>query len=211
MKYKAVVFDLDGTLVHTKPEYRYLLVRNTLNELGSKYTKKFIDKFWFESERDLIIKKRFKLKPELFWESFRKKDTIELRKDFTKVYEDVSFISELRKKNYKTGIFTGAPDPIASLEVDMVGRYNFDAVIIPQYSNGFKPKPHPQGLEECLDLLRVKNTEAIYVGNGEEDIKTAKNANVLDVLLIRGEYEFQNVNPSIKINSLYDLREILGY
>jgi phosphoglycolate phosphatase-like HAD superfamily hydrolase len=60
-------------------------------------------------------------------------------------------------------------------------------------------------------LLRVKNTEAIYIGNGEEDIKTAKNANVLDVLLIRGEYEFQNVNPSIKINSLYDLREILGY
>ena len=91
----------------------------------------------------------------------------------------------------------------------MLGQDNFDAVIVAQTSNGFKPKPHPHGLEECLNLLGVQKSEAIYVGNADEDVNTAKNAQVFDVLLIRGEYEFPDANPSLKIHSLYDLREIL--
>ena len=40
--YKAILFDLDGTLVHTAPEYRYLLVGNIikfLKEIGYVYCK----------------------------------------------------------------------------------------------------------------------------------------------------------------------------
>jgi len=209
MSYKAVVFDLDGTLVHTTPEYRYKIVEQTLKDLGATSSHHHIDRFWFEARRDAIIQEHFGLEPKQFWETYRKHDTTELRKQFTKLYDDVSFIKELRQNGYKTGIVTGAPLHIASLEIEMLGREDFDAVIVANSSGGFKPKPHPQGLEECMNLLGVKKQETIYVGNADEDVATAKNAQVFGVLLVRGEHEFPDISPSLRIHSLYELRQLL--
>lgn len=209
MVYKAVIFDLDGTLVHTMPEYRYQIVGKTLRDLGVTSSNNYIDKFWFEARRDEVIKEQFGLDLELFWKTYRRHDTTELRKQFTKLYDDVDFIQELRQNDYKTGIVTGAPIHIASLEIGMLGEENFDAIVTAHISNRIKPKPHPHGLEECLNLLGIQRNEAVYVGNADEDIITAKNAQVFDVLIVRGEHEFPEINPSLTIHSLYDLRQPL--
>ena len=92
----------------------------------------------------------------------------------------------------------------------MLGEGDFDGVVIAQISNGIQPKPHPHGLESCLELLRVDKSKAVYVGNADEDVATAKNAQVYDVLLVRGEHDFPDVNPSLRIHSLYELRQLLG-
>lgn len=210
MVYKAVIFDLDGTLVHTLPEYRYQIVRQTLKDLGTTSSNHNIDRFWFEARREVIIKEHFGLEPELFWKTYRQYDTPTLRKQFTKLYLDIGFITELRQNGYKTGIVTGAPSHIASLEIGMLGKENFDVVIITQSSKGFKPKPHPHGLKECMNLLGINKCEMIYVGNADEDVITAKNAQVFDVLLVRGEHEFSDISPSLRIHSLYELRPLLG-
>ena len=209
MVYEAVVFDLDGTLVHTTPEYRYQIVGQTLRDLGVTSSNRNIDRFWFEARRDAIIQEHFGLDPKQFWEIYRKKDTTELRRKFTKLYDDVDVVKELRQNGYKTGIVTGAPMHIASLEIEMLGEGDFDSVIIAQISNGIKPKPHPHGLESCLEILGVDRSKAIYVGNADEDVATAKNARVYDVLLVRGEHEFPDINPSLTIHSLYELRQLL--
>ncbi len=207
--FKAVIFDLDGTLVHTIPEYRYRIVGQVLKDLEVASTNYYIDRFWFETERDQVIKKHFGLEPELFWKIYRKYDTVELRKQFTKLYDDVNFIQELRQNSFKTGIVTGAPLHIANLEIGMLGEKNFDAIVITQTSNRIKQKPQPDGLEKCLNILKVRKNEAIYVGNAEEDVITAKNARVFDVLLKRGEHKFENIHPSLEINSMYELRPLL--
>ena len=210
MRYEAVVFDLDGTLVHTTPEYRYKIVGQTLRDLGATSSNHNIDRFWFEARRDVIIQEHFGLEPKQFWETYRKHDTTELRRQFTKLYDDVDFIKELRQNGYNTGIVTGAPIHIASLEIGMLGEGDFDSIIIAQISNGIKPKPHPHGLEACLEVLEVNTSRAIYVGNADEDVATAKNAQVYDVLLVRGEHDFPEVKPSLRIHSLYELRQLLG-
>ncbi|HLD06132.1 MAG TPA: HAD family hydrolase [Candidatus Nanoarchaeia archaeon] len=210
MGYEAVIFDLDGTLVHTAPEYRYQIVGQTLQDLGTTSSRHDIDRFWFEARRDAIIKECFGLEPEKFWEVYRKHDTMGLRRQFTRLYDDVGFIKELRRDGYKTGIVTGAPMHVASLEIGMLGEGDFDGVVIAQISNGIQPKPHPHGLESCLELLRVDKSKAVYVGNADEDVATAKNAQVYDVLLVRGEHDFPDVNPSLRIHSLYELRQLLG-
>jgi FMN phosphatase YigB (HAD superfamily) len=64
------------------------------------------------------------------------------------------------------------------------------------------------GTNKCLNFLGIKKSESMFVGNGEEDI-IARNAQVFDVLLKRGEYEFTDIQPSLTINSLYDLRNLL--
>ena len=209
MKYNAVIFDLDGTLVHTTPEYRYQIVGQTLKDFGATSSNQNIDRFWFETRRDQIIKENFGLEPEQFWKTYRKYDTTELRKQLTKVYDDVNYVQELKMAGCKTGIVTGAPLPIAMLEIDMLGKENFDAIVVAHRLNGFMPKPHPQGLESCLELLGVNKSKAVYVGNADEDVETAKNAHVFDVLLLRGEYEFQDIKSSMKIYSLYELRNLL--
>ncbi len=210
MEYEAVVFDLDGTLVHTTPEYRYQIVGQILRDLGATASNHDIDRFWFETRRNAIIQEHFCLEPIQFWETYRKYDTTELRRQFIKLYDDVDFIKELRQNKYKIGIVTGAPMHIASLEIGMLGEGDFDSIIIAQISNGIKPKPYPDGLESCLEILGVDRSKAIYVGNADEDVMTAKNAQVYDVLLVRGEYDFPDINPSLRIHSLYELRKLLG-
>jgi len=210
MKYEAAIFDLDGTLVHSLPEYRYTVVGAVLKELGVNSHEEDIDRFWFEAGRDDIVTDNFGLSLDDFWSTYRKHDTTELRKRLTRVYDDVDFIQELKKSGYKTGIVTGAPLHIAKLEIGMLGREHYDAIVVAHRSNGFTPKPNPQGLEECLNLLDVTKDKAIYVGNADEDILTARNAQVFDVLIDRKEHEFPEINPSLVISSLYELRSFLG-
>ena len=210
MKYEAVIFDLDGTLVHTTPEYRYLIVGDTLKDLGKEPDEKSIDKFWFEARRDEIIQECFDVEPEAFWKIFYAYDTMEVRAKFTKLYDDVGVVQELRQHGCKTGIVTGAPTQIVALELGMLGEQDFDAVVIAHASTEITPKPHPHGLIECLSLLGVDKSKAMYVGNADEDVEAARNAQMLDVLLARGEHEFPEINPSVKIRSLYDLRDLIG-
>ncbi|MGV8151601.1 MAG: HAD family hydrolase [Candidatus Nanoarchaeia archaeon] len=208
-KFNTFIFDLDGTLVHTLPEYRYIVVGQTLREFGVSPQNELIDRFWFEARRDDIVTDNFGLSLEAFWSTYRKYDTTELRKKLTKVYNDISYVQELKSAGCKTGIVTGAPLHIATLEIDMLGKENFDAIVVAHRLNGFMPKPHPQGLEECLNLLKARKEEAVYVGNADEDVETAKNAKVFDVLLDRGEHQFPAINPSLTIQSIYGLGQLV--
>ena len=210
--YKGFVFDLDGTLVHTKPEYRQRVVIATLESLGiSGVAQRDIDTFWFRTGRDEIVRRDFGVQPGIFWRAFRRYDSIELRRRFTIPYPDTDIIPELRRKGYKMGVVTGAPPQIAELEIAMLGAENFDAVIIAGRSNGTKPKPHPEGLQKCLGLLGLKNTEAPFIGNSDEDILAARNAKMKEILVERGEYDFSYIvpAPSTIIKSLYELRSLL--
>lgn len=212
MTYTAAIFDLDGTLVHTKPSYRYSTTGHVLNILGIReWTNNSIDRFWFGYDRNGVIKNEFGLNPEIFWPEFRKQDTGEKRIKFTEAYDDIEVIRELKGYGIKTGIVTGASLHVAYLELGLIGEDCFDAVVIAQLSNGIQPKPHPHGLNECLSLLEVQKDQAIYVGNAEEDVLTSRAAGVFDIIIDRDEHGFEyNVTPSLTIHSLHELKELLG-
>ena len=209
MRFKAVIFDLDGTLVHTTPEYRYKIVRQVLNDFDMKVQNNFIDRFWFESRRKQIIKEHFKLEPELFWKAYAKYEDLDFRRACISAYHDIDFISELRDNGFRTGIVTGAPQFIAEMEIGLIGRHNFDSVIFQDILKN-KPKPHPDGIHECLKLLGLTERETVFVGNSDEDMLAAQNAKMLDVMIDRKEHEFPHVTPSLTISSLYELRPLLG-
>jgi hypothetical protein len=49
----------------------------------------------------------------------------------------------------------------------------------------------------------------MYVGNADEDVFTARNSNVLDVLVDRNEFKFPGLNPTHTIKSLHELEYLL--
>ncbi len=210
MGYKAVLFDLDGTLVYTDKEYRHDVTIKTIKEMNGKIpAENILDKFWFETGREKVIEKFFCLEPKAFWEAFRKHDLTEKRKKSTRPFDDTGFIAELREKKFKTAIVTGSPKHIAEMEIGLVGKENFDAVILANHWENRLPKPHPESIEHCLKILKVKKSEAVFVGNADEDIIAAQNAEILDVFIERKEHFFPEIKPSFSISSLFELRKIL--
>ena len=210
--YRGIAFDLDGTLVETSSEYRYSITRQTLDVFRVTATIADIDRFWFESDKDGIIRACFNLEPDSFWPVYRRRDTGEARIPYTTVYPEViNFLTDIKRAGYKIGIVTSAPDYIALPEIDLIGRDYFDSVILAKRSFGIQPKPHPMGLEKCLRELGVNPADAVYVGNGREDVLMAQTAKVYDVLINRGEnIALEGLNPTLVISSLDQLREMLG-
>lgn len=210
MKYKAVIFDLDGTLVSTAPEYRNTVVSDTLKHLNTLIPKSFIDRFWFSNTRDALIKKDLDVEPDIFWKTFRKYDVVDLRKQHVRAYHDaIDFVNTLKAKGVKIGLVTGAPPNIAELEIEFIGKEKFDAIVIAHADRGITPKPHPHGIEECLKRLRIRREEAVFVGDSTEDIIAARNAGVFDVLIARGDHEKPDIKSSMIVTTLYDLEPLL--
>lgn len=207
---KGLLFDLDGTLIYTGFKHRETIVNKILSEFGKKLaSKEEINKFWFEGNREELIKNNFGLDPMEFWKRYNFLDSAEFRKQFSFPYSDVGHILELKNQGFLTGMVTSAPKYIADLEIGMIGKESFDYVIVATTKNGFKPKPNPHGIEECLKGLEIGMRDAIFIGNSDEDVGAAKNAGVYDVLIDRGEYKYENLNPSSTIKSLYELDKVI--
>lgn len=210
MKLRTILFDLDNTLVHTTPEYRYIVVNKALAEFNKSSANSFIDDFWFgsEQERTRIMQEKWDLDLREFWPAYRKYDTIDLRKKHTRLYDDVGVLEELEQNKIKTGIVTAAPWHIINFEVGML-NHKFDAIIRAQLTSGIQPKPSPQGIEKCLQVLSSSKEDAGYVGDTKTDMETARNAGVSGILIDRGEYDFGHVEASLTISFLYALRDLI--
>lgn len=210
--YGAAIFDLDGTLVYTLPEYRQQVVGGIVAKLGiTEYPDWFVDKFWFFGNRAQTIKDALGIEPGSFFRLYNQEDTQAGRRQYTRKFLDVDFLDELKDKKYKIGVVTGGSPHVMDVNLDTLGRHYFDAYVSANFSAKppLPPKPDPTGLYRCMELLGVQPSEAFFVGNGEEDVGAAQNAGVFDVLILRGEHEPPKVNASMRIKTLYELRGLL--
>lgn len=205
-KYKTLVFDLDGTLVHTTAEYRYFIVPETLRIIGKPNNVKaqLIDKFWFDADRNKTIEKHFGCDKNIFWKTFHKIDLIEKRQEFTHAYDDVQdTLKNLKDLGKNLAITTGAPKKIAQMETELIPKKLFTK-IISITSTRYKGKPHPESLLGCLRFCKTNPKEAVYIGNSTEDGVYANAAGVDFIYIERREHQFSAKNI-YTIPTLFDL------
>jgi HAD superfamily hydrolase (TIGR01549 family) len=205
-KYKLLVFDLDGTLVHTTAEYRYFIVLKVLKILGvkRKVSLRNIDKFWFDGNRTKTITEDFGCNKIEFWKVFRKEDKFEERAKYTHVYDDVWEVTEkLISYGKRLAITTGAPKPIAKIELSLLPQDRFEKVISIT-STRYKAKPNPESLTGCLKFCQTKPEDAVYIGNSNEDGEYAKAAGMDFIYIERKEHSFFGEYTAI-IHSLQEL------
>jgi len=204
---KAIIFDLDGTLVSVNAEYRHKIIGKSLQELGKIVSKEQMDMFWFMHNRNEVIR-TWDVKPQDFWLHFRKFDSLDHRRATSFAYDDVSCLPKLKKKGVKLALLTGSPSHIMEMSLEFLDRNWFDVVVSAHEFNGINVKPHPEGAYECLKKLGISAEDAIYVGNADEDILTAQNAGIYSVLIDRKEHK-NALKADMRIESLYELEKMI--
>lgn len=190
-RYTHISFDLDGTLVHTLPEYRYRVTLKAVADLGGKApSNAAVDRFWFEASRENVIRDEFGLAPQIFWDHFHSIDTPADRAAHTRSYPDAEpALHKLKAMGKIISILTGAPHYVAALEIEKLNGAPYD-FFLSLFDGGFPDKPDPKSFHVALQKLGFTPEDTLYIGNSNEDALYAKNTGTDFVYLERKEHPF---------------------
>ncbi|MCM1265246.1 MAG: HAD-IIIA family hydrolase [Candidatus Gastranaerophilales bacterium] len=180
MQLKAILFDLDGTLLYTLEDLR-TSTNFALTKLG--YEKKTVDEirsFVGNGVKKLIeralpngldnpdFEKCLNIFKQHYSENMYNK---------TKPYDGIpEVLKELKNNGYKLAVISNKFD---SAVKELCEKY-FNGIIdiaIGQ-KDGIEPKPSPDGINDVLSKLNISPAECIYIGDSEVDIQTAQNAGI---------------------------------
>lgn len=116
-------------------------------------------------------------------------------------------IAELQQKGYRMGIVSSGNGSRVAREIANLGLEGVFEVIIchEQMENR---KPHPEGLQTAMRLLRLSREQSCYVGDSPEDIEMGKRAGLLTVG-VRSAYptnwKLEKSSPNIFLQSIDQL------
>jgi phosphoglycolate phosphatase len=194
MTIKAVVFDLDGTIVNFNLDYKaaraeaidYLITHGFPRSLFSLNESVFemLKKAEITMQNNHKSKNEFnKLKEALF--TILEKHEMQSAKTTTLIPGILETLKELKKMKLKLALFTLNSKKSTNyiLETFRLKNY-FDAVV----TRDSVPlvKPNPVHLETALKKLKVPPTQTIVVGDSIMDIKSAQQLNATAVAVTYG-------------------------
>lgn len=210
MKYKNILFDLDGTLLNTNKliieSFKYTLKKHLdINIDDSDILKYFGEPLMVTLER--FSKEKAK---EMFSTYIAYNESI--HDDMVEVFGDVeSLLKEILKMGCKTAVVTSKRKALAErgLRLFDLLKY-FDDVIALEDTEKHKPDPEP--ILEALSRLNAHKDEALMVGDSEFDIKCAKNAGVDSVFVSWSQacdYQDKSIKPDYIIKDLSEIIYII--
>lgn len=183
MTYKGVIFDLDGTLIDTLDDLtdsmNFGLVqiecpvrsRTECRQMVGDGLLKFAERALPEGRKDL----RDRL-TEIMVEHYREHCLIKTT-PFTGIVE---VVEQLRQKGIRLAVLTNKNQkPAEAIVKHFFGDGFFDTVI--GIHEGRKVKPDPSSTHEILRQWDLSAEQAVFVGDSEVDIQTARAAGVLCV------------------------------
>jgi phosphoglycolate phosphatase len=190
MEYKAVLFDLDGTLIDTVDDIGDAANRVLSNRGLPTHSISDYRLFIGEGVRMLFTR--------ALPEESRNQDLItaclkEFIEDYrcnynvkTKPYDGVpELLDMLQVRGLKLAILSNKPDPITKDCVAFfLSQWDFDVVLGQQDS--IPRKPDPQGALEVAQRLAIQPSNFIYLGDTAIDMKTAVSAGMFPVGVLWG-------------------------
>jgi pyrophosphatase PpaX len=207
---KAVLFDLDGTLIDT-------------NKLVIESFKHTLRKHKNICPPDCEITKYFGEPLLTTLARYDEKNVDELRKTYHEFNEAVhdemakeiegakEVLEELRNLNIKTGVVTSKRRVMAERGLKLFKLFNLlDVLITPEDTEKHKPDPEPV-LKAC-EILGVKPEEALMVGDSHYDILCGKNAGTQTCLVKYTVLPIENIiihNPDHTVDRIIDILDIV--
>ena len=210
-KYKCFLFDLDGTLLDTAPEFL-----TCLNALLKKNKKKLVT---YDFVRNRVSDGVGRLIQDSFIIDENHSEFEELRNDLLEEYDKNYLLSktfpgvdellkELTKNKIDWMIVTNKPKKFSQEICEKFEwQHHAKAIVSPEDVNG-KRKPDPESLNAALAKTTIKKEQSIYIGDNWRDIEAANNSGIDSALALYGYIDEENaslLNPTLKINQIEDL------
>lgn len=180
MKYKTLLFDLDGTLLDTLTDL-YLAVDHALDAFGMPRRSYDEVRMMVGNGIKILIDRAVPTgtpteKTAVVLNEFRTYYGINSRVH-TAPYDGVlSVLKILSENGYHMAVISNKVDfAVKDLNRDFFAEYIPIAI---GDREGKNKKPAPDSLFEAMELLGVTKEECLYIGDSDVDIETAKNAGI---------------------------------
>ncbi len=190
MRYKAIIFDLDGTLLDTISDIlnsmNSVLARYNYNTHSEEEYKYFVGKgvdVLVDSiiKTDNLPKDQFSVIKTAYYQEYDKRADLD-----TKPYPGiVRLLNNLKAKGFSLNILSNKPH---HQTVNVINKYfkniKFDNIY------GKKPefeiKPNPDSVFAIISNLGLTKNEVVFVGDTSVDIETANNAEIDSIGVLWG-------------------------
>jgi len=218
MNYKAVVFDLDGTLVDSAAD-----LGNAVNRVLSShgYPIHEIPRYqdFIGSGAEIMVKRALP-------EDSRGEETVKIcleqfLKDYhenfdvdTVLYEGIpELLDHLSEKSIILTLLTNKPEGITlKLSESLLSKWDFQVIMGSR--EGLPKKPDPTGAVLLLEKIETPGSQTVYFGDSGIDMKTAVSADMVPVGVLwgfRGKEELQNDGAKYIIEKPLDILEIMQF
>lgn len=209
---ELIIFDLDGTIINSLEDI-ITAAKYALKVAGCpEPTDEFVQSCIGGGAKNLIKKVLGENKQDLFEDTlanFSKYYHNNIVVD-TYVYEGVEDVLEYfyKKKKMAIATFKTKQGTETILEHFNIRQYFDDIVTVNDVE---LEKPNPECINKILKELKVKQQNAILVGDTITDIQTGKNAGVATCAVSYGfgaRKEISEMNPNFLINHMLELKAI---
>lgn len=220
-KLKGIIFDLDGTLIHTTINFTVMKERmiSFLEENGIPegcLTPKQTTVVIIATCED-ILREEGRAQVEIEevhrkLEEIMNRGELEAIKDISEVDGVRDALQELREAGYKLAVLTRSHHAYAVEALRKIGAFDLFDVILGRGETP-KPKPYREALEHTATLLGLDPVETIFVGDNHIDATSAVNAEVPFIGVKtgrRGDLSWDGRFPEILLESVTDLPAYLG-
>lgn len=186
--YKAVIFDLDGTLLDSLNDILHVLnialTHFGLPQITREQAQSYIGNGARELVRLAIGGENSHRLDEIL--AFYKEKYAQSDNKLARLYDgEDEALTALKDKGVKLAILTNKPHAAAMRSNEVFFKsYTFDRIV--GQRDGLPLKPDPQAVYNILEELGVKREECLFVGDGETDVETARNAKVDCVSVLWG-------------------------
>ena len=218
---KGIIFDLDGTLIHTTINFTVMKERmiSFLEENGIPegcLTPKQTTVVIIATCED-ILREEGRAQVEIEevhrkLEEIMNRGELEAIKDISEVDGVRNALQELREAGYKLAVLTRSHHAYAVEALRKIGAFDLFDVILGRGETP-KPKPYREALEHTATLLGLDPVETIFVGDNHIDATSAVNAEVPFIGVKtgrRGDLSWDGRFPEILLESVTDLPAYLG-
>ena len=203
MKKSTIIFDLDGTLLDTIQDLaaatNYALRVNGMPEHSIEDIRRFVG----NGVRKLIERAMPK------WADTTKRNDVfdafrayymEHSLDATKPYDGIrEILQELKKRDWKIAVVS---NKMMAATQELVAHFfpEIEVAIGENEAAGIRKKPAPDMVMEALKQLGAEKEMAIYVGDSDVDIQTAKNVGIPCISVLWG---FRNKEFLLKHGAMH--------
>jgi beta-phosphoglucomutase len=215
MKYKAFLFDLNGTMIDDM-HYHIKAWHRILNELGADITIERVKEECYGKNGELLER----VFPGRFTQEEKDKISIEKEKKYQQEYGPhlklIKGLDALLVRSHKNGIKLAIGSAAILYNIDFVVdglhiRKYFDAIV--SADDVLHSKPNPETYDRCAKTVGVNAKNCLVFEDAPKGVETAQNAGMDCVVIttMHSKEEFEGYNNIVAFINDYNKFDINKY